>query len=91
MRDGKDAALANRRQSLEENQHSAANAFVKSEQAKQAQHAGKRPMLEGEYMEFNACMMNNGNHAQMLGKHLTKGIDEVAYPVREALDHTQKS
>jgi len=30
-------------------------------------------------MDFNAYMCNNGEHAQMLGKELTRGIDTVAF------------
>lgn len=78
---GKDAAMAKTRQNRFESEHSAKNAFVKKVQNEQARHAGRSPNLKGEAMEFNAYMCNNGAHAQMLAKEITKGLDPVAYPV----------
>jgi len=78
---GKDAAIANVRQRRLEAEHSAKNQFVKKVQGEQARHAGRAPNLKGEAMEFNAYMCNNGAHAQMLAKEITRGLDPVAYPV----------
>ena len=78
---GKDAAIANNRQSRLESEHSRKNAFVKSEQAKVRQYAGRKPMMKGELMMFNAEMQNSGAWAQGVGKRLTSGIDHVAFPV----------
>jgi hypothetical protein len=77
----KEASIANVRQSRFESEHSAKNAFVKKVQSEQARHAGRSPNLKGESMEFNAYMCNNGAHAQMLAKDITKGLDPVAFPV----------
>jgi hypothetical protein len=78
---GKEASIANVRHSRLEAEHSAKNQFVKKVQSEQARHAGRSPKLKGESMDFNAYMCNNGEHAQMLGKELTRGIDTVAFPV----------
>lgn len=78
---GKDAAMANTRQSRFEREHSEKNAFVKREQAAQNKYAGKRPQMKAELMEFNAEMQNNGAWAQGFGKKLTAGLDKVAFPV----------
>ena len=74
--------MAKTRQTRMEAEHSATNAFVKKVQAEQGKHAGRAPMLKGEAMEFNAYMCNNGDHAQELAREVTKGIDEVAFPVK---------
>jgi len=73
--------MANVRQKRLEAEHAAKNAFVKKVQSEQGMHAGRAPNLRGESMEFNAYMCNNGAHAQELGKSLTKGLDNVAFPV----------
>lgn len=78
---GKEAAIANKRQSRLEAEHSAKNAFVKSEQSKVHPYAGKKPNMPGRLMEFNAEMQNTGAWAQGFGKKLTSGIDHVAFPV----------
>jgi len=78
---GKEASIANKRQSRLESEHSAKNSFVKSEQSKVRQYAGRKPMMVGELMEFNANMQNTGEWAQGLGKRLTSGIDHIAFPV----------
>ena len=78
---GKEASIANVRHKRLEAEHSAKNQFVKKVQAEQARHAGRSPKLEGEAMEFNAYMCNNGAHAQRLAKEITKGLDKVAFPV----------
>lgn len=81
LRGGKDAAIANKRQGMGEAQHSEKNSFVKQEQGKLAPMAGKAPMMEDRYMKFDACMMNNGAHAQKFGNQLTAGLDKTAFPV----------
>lgn len=78
---GKDAAIANRRQSRFEAEHSAKNSFVKKEQASIDKYAGKKPVMKEDLMEFNATMQNTGQWAQGFGKRLTAGIDHVAFPV----------
>jgi hypothetical protein len=78
---GKEASIAKTRHNRLEAEHSAKNQFVKKVQNEQARHAGRSPNLKGESMEFNAYMCNNGEHAQMLAKDLTKGLDNVAFPV----------
>lgn len=78
---GKDSAMASRRHSRLEAEHSAKNAFVKRQQAETAKYAGKAPRLEEKSMNFDAYMCNNGEHAQAFGKKLTKGLDKVAFPV----------
>jgi len=79
---GKEASIANVRQSRMEAMHSATNQFVKKVQSAQAKHAGQAPNLKAESMEFNAYMCNNGEHAQELAKDITAGLDPVAYPVK---------
>lgn len=83
LRGGKDAAIANRRQSMGEAQANGKDAFVKAEQAKLKPMGGKAPMMEDRYMKFDACMMNNGAHAQEFAKKLTTDLDKVAFPVRQ--------
>lgn len=89
LRGGKDAEIANKRQSMGEAQHSGANSFVKEEQAKTKSMAGKSPMMEDRYMKFDACMVSNGAHAQALAKKLTSDLDKVAFPVRQEVDMSQ--
>lgn len=74
---------------MAERQHSETNSFVKNEQAKVRPMAGKMPEMEERYYKFDACMMNNGEHAQMLAKDLTKTIDHEAFPVRQMPDEMQ--
>ncbi len=78
---GKESSIAKTRHNRLEAEHSAKNAFVKKVQNEQARHAGRSPNLKGEAMEFNAYMCNNGEHAQMLAKDITRGLDTVAFPV----------
>lgn len=72
-----------------ESQHNAANAFVKRNQNEKDRMAGHAPKLEDKYSNFDACMMNNGMHAQELASSLTKGLDKEAFPVRADLDRSQ--
>lgn len=90
MRNGKDAAISNRRQGMAESQHSSANENVRSEQARLKSMGGKSPNLDGRYMEFDACMTNNGAHAQEFAKKLTSGLDKTAFPVRQDVDKSQE-
>jgi len=89
IRGGKEAQITNNRQRMAESQHSQSNSFVKAEQAKSKKYAGKAPMMEERYYKFDACMMNNGAHAQKLAKDITKGIDHDAFPVRQNPDEMQ--
>lgn len=70
-------------------QHDGSDAFVKSEQAKLKSKSGRAPILEDRYMKFDACMINNGAHAQELARNLTKGLDKDAFPVRQRADESQ--
>lgn len=74
---------------MSESQHMESDSFVKSEQAKTKHLAGKPPKMEDRYYKFDACMMNNGEHAQMLAKDITRGIDHEAFPVRQKPDEMQ--
>ncbi len=78
---GKEAAIANTRQSRLESEHSRKNEFVKREQRSKDMYAGRKPRMEAEMFEFNAHMQNNGAWAQEFGKKLTAGLDKVAFPV----------
>jgi hypothetical protein len=89
LRGGKEAVITNNRQRMAESQHSQTNNFVKAEQAKTAHLAGKAPEMEERYYKFDACMMNNGMHAQALAKEITSGIDHEAFPVRQNPDPMQ--
>jgi len=90
LRNGKDASMANRRHGMEESQHDGSNSFVRAEQHKTKHMGGKEPRMDGRYMEFDACMVNNGEHAQEFAKELTKGIDHEAFPVRQRPDRSQE-
>lgn len=89
LRGGKEAQISNNRQRMAQSQHSETNSFVKSEQEKTKKLAGKAPMMEERYYRFDACMMNNGAHAQELAKEITRGIDHEAFPVRQKPDEMQ--
>ena len=78
---GKEAAIANKRHSRLEAEHSAKNAFVKKEQSNKDMYSGRKPVMPGELMEFNANMQNTGEWAQGFGRKLTAGLDKVAFPV----------
>ncbi len=79
---GKEAAISNSRQKRLEAEHSAKDAFVKKHQAETNKMAGKAPELTGRLMEFNANMMNTGEHAEEFGRKLTAGLDKKAFPVK---------
>lgn len=79
---GKDAAIANTRQSRLESEHNSNNEFAKRQQMETAKMGGQPPKLKGEAMEFDAYMCNNGMHAQELAVKLTMGLDKVAFPVK---------
>lgn len=89
LRGGKEAQITNNRQRMAESQHSESNSFVKSEQEKTKRMAGRAPEMEERYYKFDACMMNNGEHAQRLAKEITSGIDHDAFPVRQKPDEMQ--
>jgi len=42
----------------------------------------KAPNLEERYMNFDSCMISDGEHAQSFGRELTAGLDKKAYPVK---------
>jgi hypothetical protein len=89
LRGGKEAQITNNRQRMAETQHSESDSFVKAEQAKTKKYAGRAPIMEERFYEFNANMMNNGEHAQRLAKEMTAGIDHDAFPVRQKPDDMQ--
>lgn len=82
MRPGKEARIKMNRDKMGEAQHSAADAFVKREQAAVKPMAGKDPKLQAKFMEFNAEMVSDGKHAQSFARSLTSGLDKKAFPVR---------
>lgn len=82
LRGGKDAAIANRRQSMGEMQHDTTNAFVKKQQMEVRNKGGRAPDMKEESMKFNAYMCINGEYAQELGREITKGLDKEAFPVK---------
>lgn len=55
---------------------------MKKQQAMVAPMSGKAPNLDGMYMNFDSCMVNNGSHAQEFGRELTAGLDKKAFPVK---------
>lgn len=79
---GKDAKMANVRQSRMEAEHSSKDAFVKKVQSAQARNQGRSPDLKPEAMMFNSYMCNNGEHAQELARDITPGLDKVAFPLK---------
>jgi len=80
---GKEAANLNRRQKMQESQHNANDAFVKRSQAALKSMGMKTSVnLDNKYMNMDACMINDGEHAQEFARDLTKGIDEKAFPVK---------
>src|SRR5688572_2647119 len=89
IRGGKEAQITNSRQRMAESQHSQSNSFVKNEQSKTAKYAGRAPEMEERYYRFDACMMNNGEHAQRLARDITRDIDHDAFPVRQKPDEMQ--
>lgn len=62
--------------------HKSNNAFVREHEAMTASMGGKSPKLDGRLMNFNAEMMNTGEHAQDFGRSLTAGLDKKAFPVK---------
>ena len=89
LRGGKEAQITNNRQRMGQAQHSESDSFVRAEQAKTKSMAGKPPVMEERYYRFDACMMNNGVHAQRLASSITKGLDKEAFPVRSKPDEMQ--
>jgi len=89
LRGGKEAEISNNRQRMGESQHRESNSFVKAEEAKTKKYAGRPPKMEDRFYKFDACMMNNGEHAQRLAKDITKGIDHEAFPIRQKPDEMQ--
>ena len=79
---GRESMRANQRQKMFEAHHNESNAFVKHHEAMLATMGAKAPNLEEKYMEFDACMISDGEHAQEFGRQLTKGLDDKAYPVK---------
>ena len=82
LRGGKDAAISNNRQKMEQAEHGGKNEFVKREQMAMKSMVGKAPMMEDRYYKFDACQMNDGMHAQEFARDITKGLDKKAFPVK---------
>lgn len=82
-RKGKEEGLQSQRQKMYQSEHTSNNEFVKSHQAMQATMGMKTdPKLDSKYMEFDACMVNNGDHAQEFGRQLASSLDKKAFPVK---------
>ena len=80
---GKEAAHLSRMSKMNEAQHNANNAFVKKHEAVAAAMGMKKVVhLDEKYMRFDQCMISDGEHAQEFARHLTKGLDEKAFPVK---------
>ncbi|HXK00705.1 MAG TPA: hypothetical protein VNF93_02325 [Buchnera sp. (in: enterobacteria)] len=79
---GKEATIANKRQKMFQERHNSDNEFVKKQQAMTASMGGKAPNLESRYTTFDACMVNDGEHAQEFARSLTSNLDKKAYPVK---------
>lgn len=80
---GREAARSGKLNRMYESEHNANNAFVKKHEAMAASMGMKKSVnLEGKYMNFDACMISDGEHAQEFGRKLTSGIDEKAFPVK---------
>lgn len=82
MRNGKDARIKANRDRMSEAQHSAADSFVKREQDALKSLGGRPAKLEAKFMEFNAEMVSDGDHAQGFARDLTVGLDKKAFPVK---------
>ena len=82
LRGGKEAEIAMNRHRMEQEQYNSKQAFVKKQQAEVKSMQGRPPKLEERDMHFDACMMNEGEHAQEYGRSLTAGLDKKAYPVK---------
>lgn len=80
---GKEAGRLSKLSKMNEEHHNANNAFVKKHEAMAATLGMKKVVhLDEKYMQFDSCMISDGEHAQELARHLTKGIDEKAFPVK---------
>ena len=66
----------------QEAMHKADNAFVKKNQQALMSKGMKAPKLEEKYMNFDACMTNNGEYAQEFARDVTVGLDKEAFPVK---------
>lgn len=55
---------------------------MREHQAMTAVMGAKAPNLEERYMNFDSCMISDGEHAQSFGRELTAGLDKKAYPVK---------
>lgn len=73
---------AKKLQSKFQSEHSSNNAFVKKQEAVLASMGMKPANLQEKYMHFDACMINDGEHAQSFARDLTAGLDKKAYPVK---------
>lgn len=74
---------------MSQSQRSSTQQSVKAAQDEQMKYQGKTPSMEERYFYFDACMMNNGAHAQEFAKSLTSNIDHAAFPVRQKPDMSQ--
>lgn len=66
-----------------QNEHSENNSFVKRNQnALESLGMKKEVRLDEKYMQFDQCMISDGEHAQAFARDLTAGIDKKAFPVK---------
>lgn len=63
--------------------------MVKKSQDEMKKYQGKTPIADERYFKMDACMQNNGMHAQEFAKSLTAGLDKAAFPVRQKADSLQ--
>lgn len=78
----REAGKANKLQKMYESEHHSNNAFVKNHEAMTATMGMHHANLEERYMNFDSCMISDGEHAQEFGRHLTTGLDKKAFPVK---------
>lgn len=80
---GREAAHLSKLSKMNQSEHSANNAFVKKHEAMAATLGMKKDVhLDSKYMQFDQCMISDGDHAQEFARKLTSGIDEKAFPVK---------
>jgi len=65
-----------------ERDHEGNNAFVRKHEAMTASMGGKAPNLESRYMNFDSCMVSDGEHAQEFARDLARPLDKKAFPVK---------
>lgn len=80
--ESRETARLKERHELMDETHDDNNAFVREHQAMTAAMGGRNPVLDREYEYYDACMVNDGEHAQKMARHLTDGLNKKAFPVK---------